>query len=238
MNSKPGRQSGVSLVELMVSMVISLIVSMSMVGLMVNTLGTGTTTIQMTHLSAEIRTVLQIMSRDVRRANYHGNFIKCFGNLECRTSLDTGDADATGFIKSVSIDDSVATDESDCFFFWYDRNSNGNVTTDNLDYVGAFRRALVNGVGVIEMTTDQKTTPSCTSGTYWTAITDPNVINVTDFTVSNSLSYTDTITAADDTQTVDKISMSITAELTRDTSISKTFEEVIRVRNDIFAAAP
>ena len=38
MNSKPGRQSGVTLMEFLVAMVISLIVSVSMVGLMANTL--------------------------------------------------------------------------------------------------------------------------------------------------------------------------------------------------------
>ncbi|NIP17774.1 MAG: prepilin-type N-terminal cleavage/methylation domain-containing protein, partial [Xanthomonadales bacterium] len=71
------RQAGLTLIEVLVAMVISLVVAMAMVSLMANTMGTGTRTIQMSRLTAELRAALQIMTRDVRRANYHGNFVAC-----------------------------------------------------------------------------------------------------------------------------------------------------------------
>ena len=228
------RQYGVTLIELMVAMTISLVVSLAMVSMMANTLGTGTRTIAMAKLTAELRTAMQIMSRDVRRANYHGNFVKCFANLDCRTILDNGNGDASGYIQSITVQN------GDCFFYWFDRDSDGDATDD--DDVGAFRRfvVLVNGQnrGVIQMTTTRNLAPSCTSGIYWTAITDPNLIDVTAFTVGNALSYTDVITGGGGTQSIDKISMSITAELVRDASITRTIQDIIRVRNDIFATAP
>lgn len=222
-------QSGVTLIELMIAMSISLVVSLAMVTLMANTLGTSTRTIGMAKLSAELRAAMQIMSRDVRRANYHANFAKCFGNLDCRVTLDDNDGDASAYIKSITVQN------GNCFFYWFDRDSDGDITDD--DDVGAFRRAVVDGVGVIQMTTTRNTAPSCTAGNYWSAITDPKLIDVTAFQVNNALSYTDTITGDNATQTIDKINMSITAELIVDASITRTIRNLIRVRNDIFAPA-
>ena len=227
-------QSGVTLIELMIAMSISLVVSLAMVTLMANTLGTSTRTIGMAKLSAELRAAMQIMSRDVRRANYHANFAKCFANLDCRTTLEDNDGDASAYIKSITVQN------GNCFFYWFDRNSDGVIanTADDFDEVGAFRRFVIGGVGVIQMTTDREAAPSCTTGNYWTAITDPNLIDVTAFQVNNALSYTDTITGDNATQTIDKINMSITAELIGDDSITRTIRDIIRVRNDIFAPAP
>jgi prepilin-type N-terminal cleavage/methylation domain-containing protein len=226
-------QSGVSLMELLIAMAISLVVSLAMVSLMANTLGTGTRTIEMSRLTAELRTGLQIMTRELRRANFHANFTKCFGNVDCRATMDNGDADAEGYIKAITVDDSVGTD--DCMYFWYDRDADGDSTDD--DDVAAFRRTVISGVGVLQMTTTRNLAPSCSSGTYWTSLTDPNFVDVTDFTINNSFSYTDTITDGGDTQSVGKISMSLTGVLVRDANVSKTVIDLIRVRNDIFAPA-
>ena len=54
------RQTGMTLIELMISIVISLIASLAMIVLMANTLGTGTRTIQMTRLTQEMRTAMQM----------------------------------------------------------------------------------------------------------------------------------------------------------------------------------
>ncbi|NND45459.1 MAG: prepilin-type N-terminal cleavage/methylation domain-containing protein [Xanthomonadales bacterium] len=222
------RQRGMSLMEMLIAMSISLVVSLAMVGLMANTLGTGTETIGSARLTSEIRAALQIMTRDLRRANYHANYIKCFGNLDCRDILNNGDGNVENYIKPITVTG------GSCFFYWFDRDSDGDGTDD--DPVGAFRRVVVGGVGVIQMTTTRENAPSCNSGNYWTAITDPDVINVTNFFVSNALSYTDTVDGA--TQTVDKIALVITAQLTGNAAVQRTVQDVIRVRNDIFAPAP
>jgi prepilin-type N-terminal cleavage/methylation domain-containing protein len=225
-------QSGVSLLELLIAMTISLVVSLAMITLMANTLGTGTKTIEMSRLTAELRTAMQIMSRDVRRANFHANFAKCFGDIDCRDTLDNGDGDATDYVKSITIGDSVGTD--DCFIYWFDRDGDGDITNDD---VGAFRRAVVGGVGVIQMTTTSNTAPACNADADWTAITDPSFVDVTVFTLTNNFSYTDTI-PGDATQSIDKIGMSMTGVLVRDANVFRTVNDLIRVRNDIFASVP
>jgi prepilin-type N-terminal cleavage/methylation domain-containing protein len=226
------KQYGLTLMEMLVAMSISLVVSLAMVGLMANTLGTGTQTIGAARLTSEMRAALQIMSRDLRRANYHANFMKCFGNLDCRSSLDNGDGDASAYVQSITID-LITADTGDCFYFWLDRNADGDIGNDD---VGAFRLGTVNGVGVIQMTTDLKPAPDCDQDADWADITDPDVVNVTEFLVTNNLSYVDATTGA--TQTVDKIGMSITGNLLGKPDISRTVGDVIRVRNDIYAIAP
>ena len=62
-------QKGVTLVEAMISLSLSLIVTMGMVALMANSLGTANRIIQMSQLTDEMRNALSIMTRDVRRAN-------------------------------------------------------------------------------------------------------------------------------------------------------------------------
>jgi len=227
------RQSGVSLMELLIAMTISLVVSLAMISLMANTLGTGTTTIKMSRLTAEMRTAMQIMTRDLRRANYHGNYIKCFGDVDCRTKLDTIggiDSSATSHIKAITVDG------GDCFFYWFDRDSDGIVTSG--DAVGAFRRGVRSGIGTIEMTTVSSGTPNCDSNTDWALITDPNIVDVTAFVVTNNLGYTETISKAGATQFIDKIRLRIVAQLVTDPGTNRTIEDVIQVRNPIFSPAP
>ena len=72
---------------MLISMALSLMAVGVMVILMANTLGTGAKTIQMSRLSQELRASMQLMSRDLRRANYHSGFLSCFANVNCRVDL-------------------------------------------------------------------------------------------------------------------------------------------------------
>lgn len=233
----PGSQQGVTLIELMVAMVISLVVSGAMLMLLASTLGSSTRVIGMTNLTQQMRAAMQIMSRDVRRANYHANYVRCFGNLDCRsTNLNQDDdkdtdRDASAYIKAVTI-----TTGGDCFYYWFDRDNDGDVTND--DAVGGFRLGSRNSVGTIEMTTTLNTSPNCDANTDWTAITDPAVVDVTSFVIDKALSFTDVITSDGATQTVEKVRIRMTAELVSDSTINRTIEDVIRVRNDVYTMAP
>ena len=82
-----GHQGGVTLMELMIAAAISIIASAAMLALMANTLGSGTKTIKMTRLTQEMRSAMQIMTRELRRANYHGTYAACFGDENCITTL-------------------------------------------------------------------------------------------------------------------------------------------------------
>jgi len=228
------RQGGMTLIELMIAMVISLIVSGAMVVLMANTLGTGTRTINMTHLTQELRTALQIMSRDLRRANYIEPLQArtCIQNVDCLADL--GISDKIGAIEVG--DDTDGDGFGECLSFWLDRTPND--TVDGIVRTG-FRLAVSSGVGRIEMLNDDTSTSvdgdNCPNGT-WVAITDPDVVDVNSFVVDDTASYNLTITTGGSTQTTQKIRLELGAQLITAGSIgypiTRTVGDEIRVRND------
>lgn len=225
-----------TLMEAMVSLALSLIVTMGMVMLMANSLGTATRIIHSSQLTDELRNAMSMMTRDVRRANYSANAIFCYGNSDCGAS--GGIAEQAG--------DIVIANGGACFTFTLDRGFNGNAADDA---VGGFRRVTPNGVGVIEMYTGAGgSTPNCAAGAGtgdWIPLTDANVVNVTEFTVSDDESFTTEIAEA--TGTFDnrqrQISITLQGQLVleeglvtvgglADTIVERRLEDTIYVRND------
>jgi prepilin peptidase dependent protein B len=230
-------QRGMTLWELLIATTIGLIAAMGMVILMANTLGTGTRTIKMTRLSQEMRTAMQIMTRELRRANYHGTYAGCFGDADCTTTLGI-----SGVVKAITINGGSG---GSCFWFWYDRpDAGGNLVTG--DEVAAFR--LVDdgaGVGSLEMSVTGTGAPDCTADPEdgWLPITDSNVYDVTNFAITNTESFVATITKAGATLSVNRIGITMTGTLIGDASIpawmrggdlpTVQLQDFIRVRNDI-----
>lgn len=218
------RQRGFSLMEVVVSMGLSLFVTAAMVALMGNSVGNAGRVINMTKLSDDLRSTMQLMTRDVRRSSYNANALLCYGNDDC------------GSDGSVSLPaDIFISDAGDCFTFLLDRDHDGDSTEND---AGGFRRRVVNNVGTIEMWTGGNQ-PDCNAGAggNWQAVTDFNTMNITAFTVDNTLSYNQVI--FDDgagntiTQRVRKLRLAIGGELIAADGVNRRIEDVISVRNDI-----
>jgi len=233
-----------TLMELLVAGAISIIASSGMLILMANTLGTSSHTIKMTRLTQDMRTTMQLMSRELRRANYHAGFLNCYGKTGCLSDMPVL-GDITSKIGTINITDN---EDSDCFWFWYDRPQSGTAVAVTAETVTAFRRTTTESVGKIQMTTTRVSAPVCNANTDWVDITDPNIIDVETFNVSDASSLTETINAEGDTQSVERIALSITAKLTADddnsswfqtnTNTTRELQEFVTVRNNTTAAAP
>jgi hypothetical protein len=224
------RQAGASLMEVLVAMSISLVVTASMIALMANSLNTTNRIIQMTKLTDDMRVALQMMTRDVRRSSYNANSMFCYANDDCASD---GAITAAADITLVDLDsDSV----NDCFTFLLDRDHDGDSTEDN---AGGFRRVASGGVGVIEMWTGDSA-PDCTSAAGsagWVQITNPESMDIFDFSIDDDLSYSQVI--LDDgagntiSQRVRKVRMDIQGRLVLDNTISRQMEDIIAIRNDL-----
>ncbi len=230
------RQKGMTLMELLVAGTISVIVSSGMVVLMASTLGTGTQTIKMTRLSSEMRGALQIMTRELRRANYHATYISCYGNPNCLATLTIDNE-----VSEININGS-----NDCAWFWYDRPQRTGVTPVGIanETVAAFRRTLVGAIGVIQMTTSGTSAANCPT-TGWVNITNPELIDITAFNVNDAVanfaSYTFTING---TQSIERIGITMSGRLRSNASLPAwmqganapllTVQDFVRVRNDVF----
>jgi len=227
----PGRQAGVTLMETMISLALSVVVTTAMVILMANSLGTATRVIHMSQLSDELRNAMSMMTRDVRRANYSANSIFCYGYSQC--GFAGGNALQAGDIQIANA--------GGCFTFTLDRGFNGDATDDA---VGGFRRVVSGGVGVIEMWTGASgTTPNCASApgaANWIPLTDPSTVNITAFNVDDSGSLVKEI-AETKTTTFEsrqrEIQITVGGQLIIEEArgnpiVQRQMQDIIYVRND------
>jgi type II secretory pathway pseudopilin PulG len=225
MRNSRSKQSGMSLMEVLVSMSISLIVTASMVALMANSLANTARIIKMTKLSDDMRMALQMMSRDVRRSSYNANSMLCYANDDCSTD------------GAVTLPADIAiNDDEDCFTFLMDRDHDGDSTENS---AGGFRRVTEGDVGLIEMWTGDSA-PNCDAAAgsaNWVQITNPADMDIFDFDVDEDLSYT--VQILNDgfgntlSQKVRKIRMNMGGRLVLDNSIERRIEDIISVRNDL-----
>jgi len=216
-------QCGFGLIEMLISTALSLLAVAVMVILMANTLGTGAATIQMSRLTQELRASIQLMSRDLRRANYHSGFLSCFANPNCRTDLNIA-----AYVNTIHINGA-----GNCFWYWLDRDSDANLANDA---VGGFRYSTIGGVGVLQMRIEGNAAANCDDDTGWELITDPDTIDIASFNVSNSESYTETLSAKGDVQIVEKIRLSINGRMASNPTVNRQIQDLILIRNDIQSA--
>lgn len=224
------RQRGASLMEVMVAMSISLVVTAAMIGLMANSLSTTARIVKMTKLSDDMRVAMQMMTRDLRRSSYNANSMFCYANDDCGTD---GAITAAGDVTLADIDGDAV---NDCFTFLLDRDHDGDSTEDD---AGGFRRVTAGGVGVIEMWTGGAN-PDCNAAAGaagWVQITDPEDMDIFGFAVDDDLSYTQLI--QDDgagntlSQRVRKLRMNVQGRLVLDNNVTRQVEDIIAVRNDL-----
>ncbi len=141
------RQTGVTLIEMMIGLALSLIVVSSMVSLMGNSMGTATRIIQMTQLSDELRNTMSMATRDLRRANYNANAYQCYSNSDC--GIDGLDLQVGA----------ITIENNNCMIFNLDRDQDGSAGSYR---AGGFRLSSDGGVGYIEMWVgDADATPAC-----------------------------------------------------------------------------
>jgi len=174
-----------TLLEALISLALSTIVVIGMVVLMGNSLGTTNRITQMAQLNDELRNVMSMLTRDVRRANYSKASVLCYGNPYCAeqdlTRQEGGDTPLGAHMIV----------EADCLIFQVDRTGEdtGDATNDSK---GGFRRVEIGGVGVVQMWADaDATVPGCDDGADadgWVAVTDPNIVDIVEFSIDDSLS--------------------------------------------------
>ena len=228
------KQAGMSLIETMIALAMSLIVTSSMIALMGNSMGSATRIIEMSQLTDELRNAMSMMSRDVRRAYYNSNNLYCFANSDCGAS--GGPAEQSSDILD-SAGGVLAADTS-CFVFGLDRNYDGNANNDG---GGGFGLGTTNGVGVIKMWVGDSVPPDCGNindpdPNDWVAVTDPDFVDVTGFRVSGQDTFENTLEQESGTltQRVRYVEMEINGQLIMDNTITRTIRDKVNVRNHFF----
>lgn len=119
----------------------------------------------------------------------------------------------------------VAIDPAtDCALFAYDVDPDGAyANAENLGY------RYDNANDAVEIRQSINATCASVAAGDWQDLTDPNVVQITDFSITDN---TKTATGSGLNVSVREYTISITGQLAADTSVVRTLQETIRVRND------
>lgn len=233
------RQTGATLMEMMISLALSVVVTTSMVVLMGNSMGSATRIIQMSQLTDELRNTMSLLTRDVRRANYNPYALYCYANADCGVSDDTVRVNA---IADLNTSDNAG---NTCVVFFLEREvEDPDAALGDIEG-GAFRHATSGPVGVIEMWTGDGAPPVDCTGNEWVEVTDPGIVDITEFTVlhadDETDSFTETIERSDGstllTMRLRQVRVQLEGRLILDNSITRRIEDIIQVRNNFIEAS-
>lgn len=239
-DSSHRRQSGFSLVELMVGIVIGLIIVLAAISVYITAVRGGADTLRSAKLNMELRSAMDIMVAEIRRAGY--------------TPITTNLTNSPFML----IGTNLTLVGNDCLLFAYDANGNGS--TDSADYFG-FRRN--GGDASISMRQGgTSTSGGCTGDvTSWERLTDPN--NVVIDTLTFSIAYqcwnaqadagsasqacvagqsvydaANTATTKSDLVEVRDVTISLTGHHKSDALTAMSLTQSVRVRNDRIVTVP
>jgi hypothetical protein len=227
--------------EILIALLLSSIVSASAILMFSSSMHSNSRLMQYTLLSNELRTSIQMMSRDVRRAGYTAGAQWCLANTLCQpgTTIDLPESlailDPLPLLENIELPAGIQiSDAGDCFVFELDRDQ--DATINDGDY-GGYRRSESDSVGVL-LTWIGTTAPDCASNSdSWAPVTNPAMIDISGFTVDDSGSF-DEVVSSDllgnsTTQRIRRIRLLLTGRLVRDGEVNETIETTVDVRNDI-----
>lgn len=214
------RHSGFTLVEMMVALVVGLIIIGGVLTFTVSTVDSVGRNIGATRIMQELRGAMAVMTREIKRAGYDRDAIEGIA----RGVFPSGYAQIT------------INGAGDCLLMSYDRvgvNDGGNVPGAG-EWKG-FRRAVVNGRGVLQINT-RSNPPSCTTNTDWVDLTSPTDVSITGFTLTQTnLAPIPSGSTAGGAITVAlrEIQIQMRGALVSDPATQRGLDERVRVRTDV-----
>jgi Tfp pilus assembly protein PilW len=219
------RSRGFSLVELMVGLTAGLFVLLVLTTFFVSQVSGNTGMLNTTRLNQELRAVMDLTVRDIRRGGYWGNAIS-------GVWYEGSPGVTTNPLQSITVGTTVnptTTTTGNVLQYAYDLNGNGAID-DQENYAIQLNTAttvveLVQGIS----------TPTTTQ------LSDPGTTTITDLTFSLAPANASAITCiaggTPPTLTVRELTISLTGRLTSDTSVTRTLQETVRIRTDYVTGA-
>lgn len=211
------RQQGFTLIELLIASAISLVVVAGLIGLLLMSTNHSQTTIGVGRLESQLRLVLNAMTTDIQRAGYWAN----------------ADSSATNPFMVTGTTDLTINGAQNCILMTYDHDNDGAlpaVSSASDDERYGYR--LMNNA--IQYRPRGANFDCAAGANVWENLTDPNAVTITAFVVTLNSQTVDIDDTGPGTATIVRrsVSISITGELTHDTSVTKTLQTTVKVYND------
>lgn len=201
------RQKGIGLVEMMIALVLGMIVIGASMGVYIGTFGANSSQMKYSRLNNELRMVITQVTRDLRRAGYN-NWTQAelvAGNFLASPQAAPGVTATTAQIR-------------------YDENANGAADA-NEDY--GYQYVDTNGDGAAD------TIQARIGAGGWTNLTDPAVVRITSFAITNNSPTAINPAGAAAAVTVPVYTVQIDGRLVSDATVQRSIRETVRVRNPI-----
>lgn len=214
-------QKGISIVEVLMALLISTIVTTAVITLFSNSLNTSRQLMSTAKLDQTLNSAMETITRDVERAGYYS---AATTNATNNTTNTTDPFFATA--------DDIAVTNSTCVVFSYQTDPVSTDTTPVSANRFGYQLNISGGIGAIQYRTASS---SCGAGTGWINLTDPNIINISTFTLT--LSQTDispNISANTNiTNTISRrtLTITITGNLVSDSAVTRTVTRTIVIDN-------
>lgn len=213
-------KGGFSLIEMLVALTITAVLLAVFVSMFSALVQRTKTTVNTQRLDQSLQAALSLMANDIRRAGFWGSATT---NIHTHTNINPFNT------NDVSINVG-----GDCLLLTYDQNGDGALPsigagTDDERY--GYR--LMNGA--IQARPSGASYSCGALAGAWLNITDPNVVQITALSFSQTNRIVTISSPATPTMTVRSVVISISGRLTANTSVTKTISEQIRIRNDKYA---
>lgn len=216
---------GFSLIELIISMFIGLIILGAGITMFVNTATTDFDQIKMIRLNQELRGTMNLMMRDIRRTGYIGTI--GLANILWTGTWNPFINDGANFLFTLNDVDGDGAYE--CILTAYDLD-NDSADDGNTERFGYRLNIDANAIGSVQ---SRQNGADCDDN-GWETITDENSINISSF----SFTPRREIVGDDLNLVICTIDISITGNLIGDTAVTRTINESVKLRNDIYHPNP
>jgi prepilin peptidase dependent protein B len=217
------RQTGLSLIELMVGLTVGLFVATAALAVLAVNLRENRKLLLEARLMQDLRTASELITRDLRHAGY-------WATAEQGVAV----AAATAVVANPYAATWLASDASNAINFTYSRDGAENNLVDSNDQIGYRLRA-----GVVEVHV---------GAGGWQALTDSATLNVTEFGITATVQPIDLdgfcakpcasgLATCSPRQEIRMLTLAIGGNLIGDGGVSRRLQSEVRVRNDTLAGA-
>jgi Tfp pilus assembly protein PilW len=248
------RQTGFSLVEMMIALAAGMVVVAAVLAFTFSSMKSNGEFVQSTRLSQELRNTMDMIVRDVGRAGYNDAALDFVSLPNTSPFAPVYIKDVTPFVTAGDATTYANADIDGCIIYAYDRTypngglaetgSVGVIDLDNGEVRGVRRIVNGNGIGVIEYaessdgvtpacdgdTADYTSIPSvCNAGSGWCALSDPSQVDVTKFRIiDKSSDLTNTMRIRD-------LNVVIEGRITNNSEFTRSVTSDIKIRSDCVA---
>ena len=237
------RQHGFSLIELMIALAAGLIVSVAAVAFLMSSFRSNADYVKSTKLTQELRSTLDLITRDLRRAGYDETAMGLVS-----TGTATSRFTRMNMCNASNVCTTGATPPITCVIYAYDRAGGTPGTLDQAsgEIHGIRRKQVTNAagvsVGVVEYAVSTSTAkPACSgagpdysvfpvvcnTATTWCPLSDPAQLDITALTFADTGANTGGVILRD-------INVALQGRIAGSTEFTRGVRSNIRIRSECY----